>query len=55
MKKIDRFPSRSYDKPRTKELHDLILKYNLTDIWRDQNQTIQGIHCKEESLNQEYI
>ena len=39
--KLNRLPSQSYDEPGTKELQGLILKCNLTDIWRDQNQTIK--------------
>jgi exonuclease III len=40
-KKLDRLPSRSYDQQGTTELRDLILKCNLTDIGRDQNQIIK--------------
>ena len=40
-KQIDRLPSRPYDESGTKELRDLILKCNLTNIWRNQNQTIK--------------
>jgi hypothetical protein len=40
-KTLDRLPSRSHDEPGTKELRDFILKYNLTDIGRDQNQTMK--------------
>ena len=39
--KLNRLPSRSYDEPGTKELQGLILKCNLTDIGRDQNQTMK--------------
>ena len=54
-KTLDRLPNRSYNEPGTKELRDLILKCNLTDIWREQNQTIKSRYSKQESLNQEYI